>query len=468
LSQWSEFRDFLIPKKQEERSINPLAFEDWMSFFSWNGTNYPFIQQAGVNPTQTEEIGGDYGGLIEGAYKRNGAVFALMEFRRRIFSQAQFRFQRVEDDGRPGQYFTSKELRPLETPWANATTSDLLSLAIQTVDLAGNFYCRKVPSGIQPLRPDWMTIVLGSKLDADHPTLMPDTEVIGYMFHPGGINAGHDPIPYSVEEICHFKPIPDPPLPNFRGMSWLMPIVREIMGDTAVMAHKLRFLDSGAVPRTVITLDVGTDTENFEKWVQMFEQNFSGALNAYKTMYLSGGAQADVIGANMKEVDFKELASHGEARLAAAAGVPAVLAGFIPGLDASTYSNTHQMRRLFADATARDLWQNFADSMATIIQPPSGGFAKLAYDVRDVPFLREDEKDIAETMTGKAAAMNSLITAGYEPKSVTLAVETGDLSQLKHTGKTSVQLLAPGESGQTNGSGPPEAVPAPTKGASSE
>ena len=49
------------------------------------------------------------------------------------------------------------------------------------------------------------------------------------------------------EEVCHLAPVPDPVF-RFRGMPWIEPIVREVMGDSAATSHKLNFFDNAATP----------------------------------------------------------------------------------------------------------------------------------------------------------------------------------------------------------------------------
>jgi hypothetical protein len=108
----------------------------------------------------------------------------------------------------------------------------------------------------------------------------------------------------------------------------------------------------------------------------------------------------------------------------------------------------------------RPLWRNAAGSLARIINVPAG--AELWYDDRDIPALREDEKDAADIQQSQAITIRELINAGYEPDSVVKAVTAGDYNQLKHTGMVSVQLQEPGVQppGSLNGNGPPQ-LPAP-------
>jgi hypothetical protein len=422
----------------------PLSLDDWAGMFSFNGLFYP-----GQQPAQTtlgekaEEIGGDFMGVVQGAYKANGVVFACMVARMLLFSEARFQFRQVRN-GRPGDLFGTKALERLERPWPGGTTGDMLGRAMQDSDLAGNWYGRQMPGGVHRMRPDWVTIVLGSQSAPQNPAQAIDSEILGYVYHPGGRGSGEKPVALLREEVAHFAPIPDP-LASYRGMSWLTPVVREIMGDSAASTHKLRFFENGATVNLVVTLDEKVKKAQFDEWVEAFEENHKGVLNAYKTLYLGGGADVTPVGANMREVDFTDVQGHGETRIAAAAGTPPVIVGLSEGLQAATYSNYGQACRRFADGTMRPLWRNMAGSLATIVDVPSS--AELWYDDRDIPFLQEDVKDAAEIRQTDASSVKTLVDAGFEPASVIEAVTADDLSRLSHTGLFSVQLQPPNPDG---------------------
>jgi hypothetical protein len=420
---------------EDERSAPTLSFDDYLQIlnqFSYNGVTYSY----GSSPQ--EEIQNGFSNLARNAYKANGVVFACMLVRQLLFSEARPMFRQLRN-GRPGDLFSLPELDVLRNPWQGATYGDLLTRAIQYADLGGNAYFVREGGNVVPLRPDWMTIVSGSP-DKDVSLWDPSVEVIGYRYQPGGPGSGYDPIPYLPEEIAHFAPIPDPEA-RFLGMSWLTPIVREIMADKAMTDHKLAFMENAATPNMVVKLDV-QDLDKFTKWMQQFKEDHEGARNAYRTVFLGAGADVTVVGADLKQIDFKVTQGAGETRIAAAAGVPPVIVGLSEGLQAATYSNYGQARRRFADGTIRPLWRNFCGSMANIITIPPG--AELWYDDRDVAFIKEDQKDQADIQFVKAQSIRQLVDGGYEPDSAVEAVEANDMSRLKHTGNLSVQLLPPG------------------------
>ncbi|HEY6731890.1 MAG TPA: phage portal protein [Solirubrobacterales bacterium] len=402
-----------------------------------------------------EEIPASFQGYVEHAYRENGIVFACMLVRMMLFSEARFQFRRLKD-GRPGELFGTEALSILEKPWPGASTGDLLTRVMQDADLAGNFFGtvrgRGTNKRIVRLRPDWMTIILGSysepKRDIGAWDL--DAEIIGYVYEPGGKGSGETPEFLERDEVVHFAPIPDP-LASFRGMSWLTPVVREIMGDKAATTHKLSFFENGASPNLVVSFDKDMNPDELKKWLEAFKENHEGAANAYKTLVLASGAKADVVGADMREVDFKKVQAAGENRIAVASGVSGIIVGLSEGMEAATLANYGQARRRDADVTLRPLWRNMAGAFSTIVEAPGG--AELWYDERDISFLQEDLKDEAEIQHKEAITIRQYVDAGFTPKSAVAAVESGDLSRLVHTGLFSVQLQPPGTSmpGATGG-----------------
>jgi hypothetical protein len=96
--------------------------------------------------------------------------------------------------------------------------------------------------------------------------------------------------------------------------------------------------------------------------------------------------------------------------------------------------------------------------MQSIVAPPSGS-ARLWYDDRDIPFLREDVKDQAEILSMNAQTLRALLDAGFDPDAAVRAVEANDLVLLagEHSGLFSVQLQPP----MPDGPEPVAAPPAP-------
>jgi phage portal protein BeeE len=432
---------------------NPvIGLNEAIGQLNYLGLNYGLT--GGTLSGDEERVEGTFAGYVQGAYKRNGVVFACMAARMLMFSEARFKF-RQQRAGRPGDLFGTPALQILETPWTNGTTGALLSRAIQDVDLAGNFYAARRPGpSLRRMQPDRVTIILGSKTGRDV-----DTDVIGYAYSPNPYDSSEKAEMFLAEEVVHFAPYQDPEA-RFRGMSWLTPVLREIEADSAATTHKLKFFEQGATPNMVVTLggdQVRMTPQAFDEWVDKFEGQHEGLLNAYKTLYLAAGAKAEVVGSDMKQIDFKVTQGAGETRIAAAAGIHPAIVGLSEGLQGSSLNagNFSAAIRRFADMTLRPLWRQAAASFAPIIAVPAG--SELWYDDRDISALQQDQTDAAAIQQTQAITIRELINAGYQPETVVTAVMAGDYGLLKHTGLVSVQLQEPGtqpDASASNGTSP--------------
>jgi phage portal protein BeeE len=426
----------------------PAGRKEWSEPSFWDAERFRYgLYGAPASPVYSdrEQIENDFQGYVEGIYKRNGPVAALLITRQLIFSEARFQFRRMTN-GQPGNLFGTADLALLEKPWPNATTGDLLARMIADADLAGNAYFTVVGEGtdrrIRRLRPDWVTIISGSRSEPDLYGAALDAELLGYIYSPQSPGSDDETTILTPSQVAHFAPIPDP-LANWRGMSWLTPVLREITADSAATKHKLKFFENGASLQTVVSLDASVKPDDFTRFVELMESEHKGVENAYKTLYFGGGADAKVVGADLKQLDFKATQGAGETRLAAAARVPAVIAGFSEGLSGSSLNegNFKAARRLFADGALRPLWRNAAGSLASLVAVPTG--AELWYDERGIAFLREDAADQAAITKENMLTVESGVRAGFKPDTVVAAVTSGDLSLMEHTGLFSVQLIPP-------------------------
>lgn len=396
----------------------------------------PFWQNtflSGAGRGHEEKIPNDFDAYAEQAFKDSGVVFTCITIRQHLFSEGRFLYQRLRG-GRPGDLFGDASLRILEEPWPNGTTGELLSRMEQDASLAGNFFATTVDGRIRRLRPDWVTIVTGP----GEPFAL-SARPIAYLYAP----RGGDAVVLMPEDVVHFSPIPDPQH-QWRGMSWITSILREVQGDRAASRHKAKFFEHGSVPGMIFRYDKDVSKENVAAFAEWWADNYEGTDQAYKTAHLGGGADPKVMGADMKQLDFKVTQGHGESRIAAASLVGAVIAQFSEGMQGSSLNagNFEAARRRFADLWARPQWRMAAASLSKLVDVPSD--ARLWYDDRDIPFLREDSQTRAEIEQKRAQTITRLTDAGFTPESAIRAVQNEDMTLLEHTGLFSVQLQPPG------------------------
>ena len=318
-----------------------IALDEWASYFSFGGLTYPLIQTT-MGSVDKERIAGNAIAAFQGV----SSVFSLIQARVQIFAQIRFQWTRFTG-AQPGDLFGTDDLRILEKPWPNGSTAKLLARMEIDNCIGGNAYIvRSRKDRLARLRPDLVTIALGSEYDMESPADAPDVEIAGFAYFP----RSGKPEWFWPWECAHYAPMPDPNF-QFLGMSWMTPCLREIQSDALTTEHKYRFFANAATPNLAIKFDPTIGIEAVKAFKALVENDHKGAFNAYKTLYLGGGADPVPIGTNMQQLDFAVTQGHGEARLAASAGIPASWVGFSEGLQGSSLNagNFNAQRRRLMD-----------------------------------------------------------------------------------------------------------------------
>jgi HK97 family phage portal protein len=376
-----------------------------------------------------ETVGTSFLSFATDGYQGNGVVFSCVQARTSLFAQATFKWQNLATQ----RLFGDGSLSLLENPWPNGTTTDLLARMLQDVDLAGNAFVRIWPDRLERLRPDHVDIV---HVDAAARGREegPD-EVIGYIYWCDGRGGDGEFVP--VEEVVHWSPIPDPTT-EFRGMSWLTPVVREINADMAMTEHKSQFFGNAATPNLVIKYERKLGQDQINRLRERWQARYGGPENGWRTAILDEGADLTVVGNTFEQMDFTTLQAAGERRVCLAAGVP-------PTLFATdqTYANFGQAWRSLADGTVYLLWVSAVAALSKAVPAPAG--ARLWFDTSAIPVLQEAETARAEAARTWAVAAGELIRAGYDPQTVANALIAGDMSLLTHTGAIPTALYPDGK-----------------------
>lgn len=394
-----------------------------------------------------EKITNNFDDYAQVLYKRNGIASACIGVRMFVFSEIRFLWQnRV--NGRPdGGLFSDDALALIQEPWPGGTTGELTMRMEQDNSLAGNFYAAKSdgPEGQRLSRwyPPYVTIVTGS--DDGNPWGS-SARVVGYIYQV----PGKEPEMWSPGSVVHYSPLPDPQA-RWRGMSWLTPVIEEILGDSAVSKHKTQFFKRGASTNLAISYKNARTMDQLKEQAEFFQEQFEGLSNAYRTIHLGAGAETTPIGSTLRQLDFKATQGSGESRIAAASLLGAVMAQFSEGMAGSSLNagNFDASRKRAETVLFRPLWRIAAASLQRVLDKPSVN-AELTYDPRDVAFLRDDAKNEADIRQKDSITIKQLIDAGFTPETVVAAMAAGNWQLLEHTGLFSVQLQAPGTAGSQN------------------
>lgn len=450
----------------EQRYSADHYLTDYVIPFQYGGMQYGVPGANGLVQTlagnRSTEIVNSLPGYAA-ALRQCPPAFAAQLVRAMVLSQARFCFRNRSTR----KTFTNTRLGPLEKPWTGATTGELIARMEWHAGLAGNaFTTRQNRAGrprLRVLRPDWVAIVYGSDQEPEDAAHALDGEVIGYVYQNGGLWSDRGrPTVILPEDMAHWSPIPDPEAAG-AGQSWITPAIRDMQQDRLAGEHTIRFFENGATPNLVVKgIPAATKTQ-FDDLVEMMESKHSGVANAYKSLYLTAGADASIVGANLADLDLKSVHGSAETRISALSRVHPVILGIAEGLAGSSLNagNFGQAKRIWADTWIYPSLQDLSASLAPIIDVPAD--AELWFDAKDIPLLREDGKDAADIASTQAQTIRTLLDAGYTPDSVQSAVQAQDWSLLKHTGLFSVQLQPPGSQQATPGpptAGPPTRPPA--------
>lgn len=410
-------------------------FNDWASFmtqFSFGGSGYA------VDGTVDS-----LDSMIGNVHRKWGPVAGAVVARGSLMSQVVPVWQNdIRGQAAYGNLFGTRDLTLFEQP-TGVTREHLFSQVEIHVAYAGNAYLYAPPAGgLELLQPDRVRMVFASTVDTSDPNVLAATsDLLGYRYYKNGLHA--EPEGIAIEHVAHFAPEPSATNP-FLGESWVTGIVREAIVANKANAHLESFFDNGATPRTIVTPSKELTAAQVGAFQEMFEQRNTGAENAYKTWWIGGGSDINVVGTNLNDLDMRHVTGGLETAVSVRSRVPASVLGTREGmagssLNAGNYSAT---RRLWADGWFSPYAGAFCSELATLIPNPTG--ARLTFDPDRVLFLQEDRRDAAEIVSLKAAALRQLVDAGFDPDSAVDAVRTENLAALEHSGLTSVQLLPPG------------------------
>ena len=363
-------------------------------------------------------------GSTRNAYSINSTVHAAINARTRVFSEVRFALRNIRSgDLNPNH----PSLDLLRTPWPGGTETELLKRFELDASLSGNAYAyRAEPDLIQILNPEKMEVQTNGR------------QKTGYLYWPNGYNNG-TPRGLRVDEVAHWAPLPHP-YKAFLGASWVEVVATELRTDLKMIRHQEKFFDNAATPNVYIKVKGSMTEKSRTSLREELEKRYTGVANAWKTLVLDSDAEMHAVGANFEQMDYVNVMTSTEGRIASAAGVPPIILHLKAGLDAATYSNYGMAMRAFADHLIRPNWNSVVAALAPIIDVPRG--SELWFDDRQVAALRQDKDAEAAIQSKQAAAIRQLVDGGFDPDAVIAAIGSNDMSMLKgkHSGNLSVQL----------------------------
>jgi hypothetical protein len=223
------------------------------------------------------------------------------------------------------------------------------------------------------------------------------------------------------------SPVPDPQA-DFRGMSWLTPVMRDIQGDEGMARYKIRYLQANATPNLVIKYAQKLHPATVDSIRERMTARYGGPDNAGKTLILDQGADLVAVGNSLADMDFSNVSQDGIERILAAAGVPPLLVG-LESVKGAGKSYQEVIRR-FGDLTLRPLWRSLCSALEPLVPDLAAG-SRLWVDTSDIAALQDGEQVRAQVTLIRAQALLALEQAGYDRMSSVKAIEAGDMGQLE-------------------------------------
>ena len=358
------------------------------------------------------------------ANANDSPVFAAILVRMMLLAEARWQFQAKDDK----HLYGNTSLAVLEHPWGPDTTSgELIARCEQDASVAGNSYTWAPPGEgrLVRMRPDWTTIV-SERVPVGGGGWY--RKKVGYWHEPPKqvIDQG-DGFLAPAAEVAHWAPVPDPDA-NFRGMSWLTPVMRDIQGDTSMAQYKLRYLSNNATPNLVIKYAQKLQPSTVDAIRERMAARYGGPDNAGKTLILDQGADLVAVGNSLADMDFTNVSQSGTERILAAAGVPPLLVG-LETIKGAGKSYQEVIRR-FGDLTLRPLWRSLCGALEPLVPDVPAG-SRLWVDTADIAALQDGEQVRAQVTLIRAQALLALQQAGYDRMSAVKAIEAGDMGQLE-------------------------------------
>ncbi len=365
-------------------------------------------------------------GFAQQASGSSSPVFSAHLVRMALFSEARFQFQALDDR----HLFGTTALAKLEEPFGpDTTTGNLLARMEQDAFLAGQAYIWDAPGEdrLVRLRPDWVTIV-SEKVQVGGGGWY--RRPVGYWWEPPKPVLGQgDGFLVPAGECVHWAPVCDPQA-DFRGMSPLTPVIRDIQGDDGMARYKIRYLQHDATPNIIIKYAQRLAEGTIDRIRERVDARYAGPDNAGKTLILDQGADLTLAGNSLSQMDFGNVQAVGQERILAACSVPGVLVGLEP-LRGAGRGYQESMQKL-ANIWARPQWRSACGALGKIVDVPVGN--RLWFDVSDIAALQDGEMERGQAALVRAQALLALVQAGYTHESAIAAVDAMDLSQLKAGG----------------------------------
>ncbi len=248
-------------------------------------------------------------------------------------------------------------------------------------------------AALWPLRPDRVGPRYGGGGDDDPRATDARLSVLGGWTYvpPGGGDAQFIPL----DDMLSFN-FPDPAGETggiVEGLGWVQVLAREIETDNEATTFVGSLLKNDARPSAILKVkQPGISKDAAERIKRLFGSQFGGAQRGM-TAVLDADTEYLASGFNLQQLEFPDLRNIAESRIAAAAGVPAVLVGLKVGIDAGIKATITEQRQYFSETTLANYWRRLADQFTNDLAAEFGEALACHFDTSKVKALAEHAKN---------------------------------------------------------------------------
>jgi len=205
---------------------------------------------------------------------------------------------------------------------------------------------------------------------------------------------------FETENIIHIR-LPNPVDPT-RGLSPIVPVMKNILLDRYTTEHMIRFYKQGARLGGAIETDKKLSKDQITRLQRSFEQDFTGRQNHHRTLILPEGMKYRTIEQNPGETSLIEFNKQNREPVLSAYGLPPIKAGI---LDGASFANALTQEKSYYQDTIKPLLEILQQSLnlsENLIAADRK--IRIRFDMSGVEALQENETEKSSTAASKLSS----------------------------------------------------------------
>lgn len=328
--------------------------------------------------------------LVNEGYRRNAVVYACIRLLASAVPEAPL--QVYQTGGKQDALIPNHPLRLLmQRPNPYLSEFEFWELTVTNLSIVGQAFWWKERSnvgqviGLWPLRPDRIEPILG-------PTAR--GLLAGWRYW---LDGAHYDLPANDVLVFNYPDPSDDTGGVLGGLGPLQVLAREVDTDNEATSFVYAMLRNYAMPGIIITSKAKLNQAEANRLKENFASKY-GDMQRGRPAVIDADTTVQPLSHSLKNLEFPDVRALGEARIAAAFGVPAILVGLKVGLDRSTFNNMAEAREFMAETTLSVLWRRLSDQVQLDLVPEfdKSGRTVVRFDSANVRALAGQQREKAK------------------------------------------------------------------------